>query len=92
MTIFRFLLLLLAGVTFAGVPAVAGKKISVAPMHGKNRTASEKSPIGKLAYALEADDSIVVAPDMPWSQFRGFDRTCAETMAEIDRAVANFKD
>ena len=49
MRIFRFLLLLLAGVTFAGVPAVAGEKIGVVLMHGKNRTASEKSPIGKLA-------------------------------------------
>jgi len=92
MRIFRFLLLLLAGVTFAGVPAVAGEKIGVVLMHGKNRTASEKSPIGKLAYALEVADFIVVAPDMPWSRSRGFDRTYAETMAEIDRAVANLKD
>ena len=92
MKIFRFLLLLLAGFTFAGVPAVAGEKIGVVLMHGKNRTASEKSPIGKLAYALEVADFIVVAPDMPWSRSRGFDRTYAETMAEIDRAVANLKD
>ena len=92
MRIFRFLLLFLAGVTFAGVPAVAGEKIGVVLMHGKNRTASEKSPIGKLAYALEVADFIVAAPDMPWSRSRGFDRTYAETMAEIDRAVANLKD
>ncbi len=59
MRIFRFLLLLLAGVTFAGVPAVAGEKIGVVLMHGKNRTASEKPPIGKLAYALEVADFIV---------------------------------
>jgi len=63
MRIFRFLLLLLAGVTFAGVPAVAGEKIGVVLMHGKNRTASEKSPIAKFAYALEVADFIVAEID-----------------------------
>ena len=75
MRIFRFLLLLLAGFTFTGVPAVAGEKIGVVLIHGKNRTASEKSLIGKLAFALEVADFIVVAPDMPWSRFREFDKT-----------------
>lgn len=94
MRIFRFLLVLLAGLAFAGFPAVvgAGEKIGVVLMHGKGRTAGEKSPIGKLAYALEVADFIVVAPDMPWSRSRGFDRTYAESMAEIDKAVAKLKD
>ena len=92
MRIFRFLLVLLAGFTFTGFPAMAGEKIGVVLMHGKNRTAGEKSPIGKLAYALEVADFIVVAPDMPWSRSRGFDKTYAESMAEIDRAVAKLKD
>ena len=94
MRIFRFLMVLLAGLAFAGFPAVvgAGEKIGVVLMHGKGRTAGEKSPIGKLAYALEVADFIVVAPDMPWSRSRGFDRTYAESMAEIDKAVAKLQD
>lgn len=88
---------LLAIVVFAAAlmdapPAVAGEKIGVVLMHGKNRTARVKSPIGKLKYQLEVADFIVVAPDMPWSRSRGFDRTYAESMAEIDEAVQTLKD
>lgn len=95
MRIFRFLLILLAAFAFAGFPfgagVGAGEKIGVVLMHGKGGTAREKSPIGKLAYQLEVADFIVVAPDMPWSRSRGFDRTYAESMAEIDEAVAKLK-
>jgi pimeloyl-ACP methyl ester carboxylesterase len=73
------------------IQAAAGDKIGVVLMHAKNATAREKSPTGKLAYALGVAGFIVVAPDMPWSRSRGFDRTYAESMAEIDQAVAGLK-
>ena len=73
-------------------PAGAGDKIGVILMHGKGGTSREKSPIGRLAYALDVADIIVVAPDMPWSRSRGFDRTYAESMAEIGKAVAELKE
>ena len=72
--------------------AGAGDKVGVVLMHGKNRTAKAKSPIGKLMYELEVADFIVIAPDMPWSRTRGFDKTYVESMAEIDKAVAKLRD
>lgn len=51
-----------------------------------------KSPIGKLASALKGAGFLVVAPDMPWSRSRGFDKTYEETMAEIDDAVERLKE
>ena len=72
--------------------AAAGEKVGVVLMHGKSGRVREKSPIGKLKHALEVADFIVVAPDMSWSRSRGFDRTYAESMAEIDKAVAKLKD
>jgi len=86
------LIILVLPVSTMSFPADAGEKIGVLLMHGKNGTASEKSPIGKLVYQLEVADFIVIAPDMPWSRSRGFDRTYAESMAEIDEAVSTLKD
>jgi len=93
MRTFRFFWVLLAALAFAGSPveAGAGEKIGVILMHGKGGTAKSKSPVGKLKSALENADIIVIAPDMPWSRSRGFDKSYEDSMAEIDEAVKDLK-
>ena len=89
---YLILILFVVAVAMSAPLFFAGDKVGVVLMHGKSGTAREKSPIGKLKYALEVAGFIVVAPDMPWSRSRGFDRTYRESMAEIDEAVATLKD
>lgn len=91
-TIRLFLLLFLcAAFAFTGFPAEAQEKIGVVLMHGKGGTAMERSPVGKLASKLENAGFLVIAPDMPWSRSRGFDKTHKDSMAEIDEAVEDLK-
>lgn len=71
--------------------AVAGDKVGVVLMHGKDGTAKQKSPIGKLASYLSSDFE-VEAPDMPWSRSNRFNGTLEEAFARIDKAVADLKD
>ncbi|MBC8338522.1 MAG: alpha/beta hydrolase [Rhodospirillales bacterium] len=87
----RFLLILLSAFAFSGLPAIAGDDIGVVLLHGKRGTAMPNSPIGKLKSFLENKGIFVVAPDMPWSRSRGFDKTHKASMAEIDEAVADLK-
>jgi pimeloyl-ACP methyl ester carboxylesterase len=65
-------------------PLHADEKTGVLLMHGKGGTSLPKSPIGKLANALEGEGFLVLAPDMPWSRERGFDKTYGESITEID--------
>ncbi len=66
-------------------------RIGVVVMHGKSASAAAWSPVGRLAIALQDAGFLVAAPDMPWSKGRGFDRTFAQSMAEIDAAVEGLR-
>ncbi len=66
-------------------------RIGVVVMHGKSASAAARSPVGRLATALQDAGFLVAAPDMPWSEGRGFDRTFAQSMAEIDAAVEGLR-
>lgn len=65
--------------------------LGVVLMHGKWGTSLPKSPIGRLASALDDAGFYVVAPDMPWSRERLYDKSFDEAMVEIDAAVAELK-
>jgi len=92
---FRYLLVLLAAFALSASPhtgkAWAGEKIGVVLMHGKGGTSKSKSPVGKLKSALEGAGILVIAPDMPWSRDREFDKSYEDSMKEIDEAVAGLK-
>lgn len=77
---------------FAPLHAAHADRIGVVLMHGKGGTSKLKSPVGQLKNALEDAGFLVVAPDMPWSRSRQFDRDFEASMAEIDEAVADLKD
>lgn len=66
-------------------PALSTEKLGVVLMHGKMGSASAKSPVGKLASYLRGKGIIVVAPDMPWSKKRRFDKDYEASMLEIDK-------
>lgn len=85
--------LLLAAVagTFATMPAIAAEKIGIVLMHGLGETADAKSPMGKFAKELESFGFVVVVPEMPWSKKRSLDKGIDDTVAEIDKAVAELK-
>jgi len=70
----------------------AEEKVGVLLMHGKWGTSLPRSPIGKLAEALESEGYLVAAPDMPWSRDRGYDKTYEESMSEIDEIVKELRN
>lgn len=72
-------------------PLQAAEKVDVLLMHGKWGTSFPKSPIGKLTNALERKGFLVLAPDMPWSRERGYDKTFEESMTEIDEKVEELR-
>jgi pimeloyl-ACP methyl ester carboxylesterase len=71
--------------------AVAESKIGVVLMHGKRGEAGTGSLIGSLEQAVRDAGIKVVAPEMPWSRSRFFDKTFPDIAAEIDQAVASLK-
>lgn len=72
-------------------PLQAAEKVGVLLMHGKWGTSFPKSPIGKLTHSLERKGFLVLAPDMPWSRERGYDKTFEESMTEIDEKVEELR-
>lgn len=69
----------------------AEDRIGIVLMHGKGSTALPKSPVGKLARALEAEGFLVATPDMPWSKTRNLALGYEESMTEIDAAAESLK-
>lgn len=84
-----FLILALAGLVWG--PAVALAQTGIVLMHGKWGTSLPRSPVGMLATELRSAGFRVVAPDMPWSRSRLYDRALAGAMREIDAAVADLR-
>ncbi len=62
-------------------------QLGVVLMHGKQGTASSKSPIGHLESFLIDNDILVKAPDMPWHRNRYLEKSYEDSMKEIDEAV-----
>lgn len=90
----RFAIVIFVFVAFAvRLPetARADSDVGVVLLHGKWSTPRPRSPIGKLASALESAGFIVAAPDMPWSRSRYYAKDYEASMAEIDDAVASLK-
>lgn len=72
-------------------PVIAADKIGIVLMHGKMGSSGSSSPVGQLTSYLKGKGFIVLAPDMPWSKTRSFDKTYEESMTEIDGIVNKLK-
>ena len=86
----KYIIILLVFVfvlSFSTTPPQTGEKLGILLMHGKGGTSDPNSPIGKLSYVLKREGFIVIAPIMPWSRSRMYDKTFDESMAEIDKNV-----
>ncbi|MGD9866774.1 MAG: alpha/beta fold hydrolase [Hyphomicrobiales bacterium] len=83
--------LLLAAALPPVMPSHGQERLGVVLMHGKGSTALPKSPVGKLARALEVEGFLVATPDMAWSKTRNLALGYEESMAEIDTAVEGLK-
>ena len=83
--------LLIFVLSFSTAPLQAAEKVGVLLMHGKWGTSLPKSPIGKLSNSLKRKGFIVLAPDMPWSRTRKYDKTFDESMTEIDEKVEELR-
>lgn len=75
----------------SSMPLLAEGKLGVILMHGKMGSASSNSPVGQLADFLRSNDLIVLAPDMPWSGDREFDKSYQDSMLEIDELINQLK-
>jgi pimeloyl-ACP methyl ester carboxylesterase len=82
-------LAVLAGLV--GLPSSALAQTGVVLMHGKWGTSRPRSPVGMLATELQSAGFRVVAPDMPWSRSRLYDRGLAGAFRQIDSAVADLR-
>ncbi|NQU69021.1 MAG: alpha/beta hydrolase [Rhodospirillales bacterium] len=71
--------------------ASAQDGVGIVLMHGKGGTAKPTSPVGRLADALDSAGFMVLAPDMPWSRSRIWDRSFDRAMAEIDTYVTELR-
>lgn len=84
--------IIFASVGIPTQPAHANDEIGIILMHGKGGTSKPRSPIGKLASALESNGFKVLAPDMPWSRSRIWDKSYEDAMKEIDSYVKELRD
>jgi dienelactone hydrolase len=84
--------ILLFILSLSATPLQAGEKLGILLMHGKGGTSNPNSPIGKLSYSLKREGFIVIAPIMPWSRSRKYDKTFDESMAEIDEYVEKLRE
>jgi len=73
-----------AALLACSVLAHASDKVGIVLMHGKQGSAEH---VQSLAADLIAHGYLVVAPDMPWSKARGYDRPLEEAQREIDAAL-----
>ncbi len=93
MTFGRFVRILAVVVVAAAVGVSAGHaadKVGVVLMHGKGAP-FPKNSLGPLIGKLEDAGFLVVAPEMPWSRSRNLAKDYEQSMAEIDKAVAELK-
>ena len=65
--------------------------VGIVLMHVKGGTAKPASPVGRLADALNSAGFVVLAPDMPWSRSRIWDKSFDRAMAEIDTYVSELR-
>jgi len=79
-------LLILFSVAVSG--SAAADTAGVVLLHG---TDGNPSNVGAIASALKKNGFVVVAPEMPYSKYRGFDKSWEECVPEIDNAVALLK-
>jgi dienelactone hydrolase len=64
--------------------------IGVVALHGKGDRAGS-SGITQLVLALMQKGFVVIAPEMPYSKYRKYDKSYEETVLEIDNAVKELK-
>jgi pimeloyl-ACP methyl ester carboxylesterase len=67
----------------------AAGDVAAIVMHGKWGTPD--GPVSAVAQALLREGYIVVAPEMPWSRRRLYDRTVEETDTQIDAEIAKLR-
>lgn len=86
-----WLVVLFAALAATAPGADAADKTGIVLMHGLGETADAKSPIGKFAAEVQSFGFLVATPEMPWSKKRSLDKSFDDTLAEIDKAVAELK-
>jgi esterase/lipase len=75
-------------ILIVATPAPAADRIGLVLMHGKTGMPTQ---LAKLAAALRTSGYIVDTPEMCWSKTRIFDKSLADCVAEIDKAIAGLK-
>lgn len=83
-----YLLLTALAVMFAwDGSARAEEKVGIVVLHGKGGSPAHLAP---LVQELRAVGYLAVAPEMPWSRERAYDRSLTEAHAEIESAFARL--
>jgi pimeloyl-ACP methyl ester carboxylesterase len=78
-------------ITLGLVPAIAwADEIGVVLMHGKQGNPSQ-SQLSYLFQRIESAGVLLETPTMCWTQYRIYDRTLPDCLAEIDESIAKLK-
>jgi pimeloyl-ACP methyl ester carboxylesterase len=85
-------IVLLSAIYTSPSPANAQADIGLVLMHGNLSSNGPRSSIAPLVQALVDKGISVIAPKMPWSRSRQFDKTVDEAMIEIDNIVQRLKN
>lgn len=70
------------------LPVFAAGQSGAVIMHGQGETPSH---VDELASALRRENVIVLAPELPWSGRRSYNRSVTDADAQIDAAIADVK-
>ena len=81
---------LVSFVVYSNACNAQNSTIGVVVLHGKGDQAG-KSHITELVLKLKAQNFVVMAPEMPYSKYRKYDKSYEETSLEVDNAVKELK-
>jgi predicted alpha/beta-hydrolase family hydrolase len=81
---------LIFGGIYVSVCPAQNSAVGIVALHGKG-SAAGNSWITPLVLKLTRKGFIVLAPEMPYSKYRNYDRSYEDTMPEIDNAVKELK-
>lgn len=71
------------------LPAAGAGLSGAVVMHGQGESPSQ---VADLVSALQRENVLVVAPELPWSGRRSYDRSATDADAQVDAAISGLRD
>ena len=89
-TFIFFLLIALCTLASISICDATDSTVGIVLLHGKGGMPTNPA-YTNLIKDIEGEGFIIITPEMPYSNYRGYDKSYEETAAEIDNYVAELK-